>query len=50
MRDLLVASVLTSEAADVGLWGLYGPHGGQQVSLQVWEAWGEDYPESTQGQ
>lgn len=31
----MVASVLTSEAGDGGLRGLYGTYGGQQAFLQV---------------
>lgn len=46
----MVASVLTSEAADGGLWGLYGLHGGPQAFLQVQEAWGEVDPAVTQGE
>ncbi len=50
MQDLTAASALTSEAADGGLRGLYGPHGGQQASLQEWIAQGEEDPVTTQGQ
>lgn len=43
----MVASVLTSEAGDGGLWVLYETHEGQQAFLQVAEAWREVDPAAT---
>lgn len=45
----MVASVLTSEAGDGDLRGVYGPHGGQQAFLRVREAWEEMDPAALWG-